>query len=81
MSLTILYTSEAIFLVDIILNFFKAYKVNEDEDYQRNLKKICINYLKKGFILDILVFLPLGQIGQIFDEVSILKFLDLFKLN
>lgn len=40
-----------------------------------------MNYVKKDFIRDFLVFLPLGLLGELDEKVSFLKFLYLIKLR
>jgi len=55
------YLLYIIYGLDIVLTFFSAYTDNE-ENVIRSKKKICINYFKGWFILDLLSVIPIGPI-------------------
>lgn len=54
-------------LIDIMLQFFKAYKVqgrDGADTYEMNLLKIVTHYLKGDFIYDFFILIPWGLIGH-----------------
>jgi hypothetical protein len=52
-------------LVNIILNFFKAYTEEGNEDFEMNFFKISDKYIKEELKTDLLIFIPFGLIGHI----------------
>ena len=52
-------------LVNIILNFFKAYHEEGNEDFEMNFFKISDRYIKEELKTDLLIFIPFGLIGHI----------------
>ena len=56
--LLFIFLLDLIYIVDIIINFFKGY-YNHDMDIIRNNKQIIIHYIKQDFIMDILETIPL----------------------
>ena len=57
---------DIIYIIDLIVNFFRAYK-NFDENLIRRIKQIFMHYLKTWFLLDFIQAIP---------YFSILKFLE-----
>ena len=50
---------EAVFVLDIILNFFTAYNDTEDFHLETHLKYIAIHYMTKGtFVIDLITVWP-----------------------
>ena len=71
------------FLIDIILNFFVAQKVEgNEEDYILHLEKIGLKYLKSKFIFEFIILLPLGFIGSFYDKkLSLLHLIKFCRVN
>ena len=59
------YSIDIIFLLDTILGFFRGY-YNFEMNIIRNNKKICSNYLKTFFIIDLIESIPIYSINKIF---------------
>ena len=57
---------DIIYIIDIIINFFRAYR-NFDEHLIRKTKKIIFHYLKTWFILDFIQAIPLFSIFKLLD--------------
>lgn len=75
----ILYTASVFFLLDIILNFFVARKVEGDEsDFIVHIEKLGLMFLKERFGFKLVVLAPLGFIFERYDRN--LKLLHLIKL-
>ncbi len=68
----IIFLSEFLFLVDIILSFFKQ-EINEDgQSKAEPLEIIAYKYFKNGFIYDLITFLPLGLLSLTNDKLYFL---------
>jgi hypothetical protein len=62
----LLAISQFVFMIDIFAKFFKAVKKEGDDDeYIRSLSKITEHYLSGEFREDLILWLPIGLIGQI----------------
>lgn len=57
------YVCDAMFGIDIFINFVSAY-YNEKNEIVSNFKKIALNYLWGWFIIDSMAFIPLSYIFQ-----------------
>jgi hypothetical protein len=68
--------TELFIFMDIVLNFFVSYRNDGDQHPEKDFNKISKRYLFGKFKKDLLVFLPLGLIG----EIEGLGFLRLFWL-
>ena len=67
-----LFFIEFLFLIDIILSFFKQ-EINEDGHSKIDpLEKISSKYFKNGFIYDFITFLPLGFLSLVNNKLYFL---------
>lgn len=81
-NLMMLMISEVFHLLNIILHFFKAYKLNNgNEKFVTKFDKVWRNYFFNQFLIDFIVFLPLGMLGNIRPELSALRLLWFIKLQ
>lgn len=65
--------AQAIFIIDIILNFLLAIKKqNFGGEYMWNPKEIAKTYFKKGFLIDVILTIPWGFIGNL-KNLNIIK--------
>ena len=58
---------DMIYIVDIIINFFRAYH-NFDEHLVRKTKTIFLNYLRSWFLLDIIQAIPYYSILKFYEK-------------
>lgn len=58
---------ESLFLLDMVFNFLEEYLDEETYTYVTDLKKISLRYLKGKFIFDLLAWLPLNLMIELFD--------------
>jgi hypothetical protein len=56
---------EALFLIDIILNFFQEYQSEEKFRPIRDIEKIVKRYLTSTFLLDFIALIPFNAIFTI----------------
>lgn len=49
---------DLLFLVDIMVNFFSAYQMEDGFEQVDDRKTICINYIKGWFLIDIVAIIP-----------------------
>jgi len=61
----ILFSSELVAILSMVIHFFLAYKEEGSLNFETNQKKIAMKYLKGRFRLDIIVFTPFGLLGHI----------------
>lgn len=54
-------TIDSLFLLDVLINVFSAYYIN-DEEIEVSIKKIFLHYLKTWMIFDILASIPFQEI-------------------
>jgi len=54
-------------LLDMVFNFLEEYLDEETYTYVTDLKKISLRYLKGKFIFDLLAWLPLNLMIELFD--------------
>ena len=64
---SIFITIDIIYIIDIIINFFRAYQ-NFDERLIRKTKKIIFHYLKTWFILDLIQAIPFFSIFKLLND-------------
>lgn len=65
----ILVFGELICLIDIICHFFMSYKDDTNHtEYETDLKKISMRYLKGDFGINLIKWLPWGIFGVIYPE-------------
>jgi len=64
-SAILIFSSELVALLSMVINFFLAYKEEGSLNFETNQRKIAMNYLKGRFRLDIIVFTPFGLLGHI----------------
>ena len=74
----ILASSQTVFIVDMLIKLFVAFKKKGEEDkYVTELSLIAINYYQTDFAWDLIITLPLGYIMQ---QISLnFKILNLIK--
>ena len=61
-----LLTAQVIFSLNIVINFLLATKVEGDEEiYVLDPQHIAINYIKGNFLIDLILTLPLGFLGDV----------------
>ena len=60
---------DIIYIIDILINFFRAYK-NFDENLIRRTKKIILHYLKTWFLLDFIQAVPYFSIIKYLEKVN-----------
>ena len=60
---------DAIYIIDIIINFFRAYK-NFDENLIRRTKKIFLHYLKTWFIIDLIQAIPYFSVIKFLEDAN-----------
>ncbi len=56
------YVINGFFLVDCFVNFFTTYTDDEKNVEITDRKKICLNYLKSWFLIDLMSCLPFDLI-------------------
>lgn len=71
----ILLFGELCQLINIILNFFRAYKEEGNEEFEMNFFKIADRYIKGEFKLDLVIFIPFGLLGHINADTKNLQIL------
>lgn len=54
-------------MLDMVFNFLEEYLDEETYTYVTDLKKISLRYLKGKFIFDLLAWLPLNLMIELFD--------------
>ena len=54
----IIYIFESIFLVHMLLQFIKEYRLEDKNEVITQLLEIIINYIKTGFLIDLIPLLP-----------------------
>ena len=62
---SILIIIDIIYIIDIIINFFRAYH-NFDENLIKNTKKIFAHYIKTWFIIDLIEAIPYFSLIQFY---------------
>lgn len=67
-----------IFTLDIILNFFTTYLI--DDKYETDLNNIVIGYLKGWFIMDFIATFPFDMFLQIDFNSQFIKGIKMIKL-
>ena len=75
---------DAIFYLDIILNFKTVYIDPKNEEFVSDLKKIAINYLQGRLLIDLLASLPFEiffSIGEVKMNSHTTNLLTLLKLT
>ena len=58
---------DIIYIIDLIINFFRAYH-NFDERLIKITKKIFIRYIKTWFLLDLIEAIPYFSIFQLYES-------------
>ena len=66
----ILFIVDIIYIIDLIVNFFRAYQ-NFDENLVRKTKYIFLHYLKSWFLLDFIESIPYYTLFQNLDKLCI----------
>ena len=66
----LLIVSEIFHFLNILVSFFKAYKVSGNEKFITKFEKVWKNYFHGQFLIDFVVFLPLGLLGNIHPDLS-----------
>ena len=64
-NIPVLVIGEIIQFLNIIVNFFVAYKEEGDDKFEQNFSKISLKYLNGPFLTDTLILIPFGLIGHI----------------
>jgi hypothetical protein len=59
---TVYYVFNGFFFIDCIVNFFTTYTDDEKNVEIIDRKKICLNYLKSWFLIDLMSCLPFDLI-------------------
>jgi len=79
----LLSISEFLFTLDIALRFFKAFKIEGDEEkYEKDLKNIAIHYYNGRFQKDLLLFFPFGEIlSRFHPKLGVFYFLKSLRLK
>jgi len=81
--LPIMILVQLVFIVDIVLNFFKAVRLEEDSKVLNDkADQIAKSYLSSNFLTDFILMLPLGYFGEmVHPQLKILHFIKLFRLQ
>ena len=79
----LLLAAQIFFLLDILVNFFLATRVEGDEEiYVTDPIQISINYLKGKFITDLILTLPFGFLGNLINPIfSVLHLLKAYRIQ
>ena len=76
-----LVLSELFHFMNICVSFFKAYKVEGNEKFITQFNKVWKKYFHENFLIDFVVFLPLGLLGRWKAPLKLLWFLKLQRLH
>ena len=68
----ILILIDVLYILDVIINFFRAYQ-NFDENLIRKTNKIILHYLKTWFFLDLIQAIPYFSLIQLFEKMTIMN--------
>ncbi|CAD8103298.1 unnamed protein product [Paramecium sonneborni] len=67
---------DVVFLIDVLMNFNTGY-IDENNNLILNYQQICINYIKKWFIFDIISAIPIIRKEE--DKVKLFKMIRVLK--
>ena len=67
-SLWVIFISEFIFLINIVLSFFKQDLDEEGETKHDSLSQIANRYFKNQFTKDFIAFVPFGYLLSLYDK-------------
>ena len=69
---------DVIFFIDIVRNFLTEYTKDGETVPCRDLKKIAVRYIKNGFKMDLICWIPFWELGvddKVYEFSRILFFL------
>jgi len=72
-----LLTVDAIFIIDLVVNFFTAYREKATNKLVLNRKAVMLNYLKTYFVADLIALLPLWLLPELHPYIELIKLLRL----
>lgn len=78
-----LWGVEFVFLVDIIIQFFLQKKDEEGKILKQSLQQISENYLRGNFMMDVIIFLPLGWVATILinEKLRVIWYLKVIRMK